>query len=99
LAIPAWDTPPRTLQDWLHQFEAHQIAYKLKQDEGETWIVFPDLFARALVVQEGGGLEALNFELPASADPSPRPAIEQVAAALGWELHDEDGDEKDEDED
>jgi hypothetical protein len=48
---------------------------------------------------QGPAAEAINFEL-AAPDPTPaRLAVEAAATALGWEVHDDEGDEEDEDDD
>lgn len=95
LAIPGWDAPSRTVQDWLRQFEAMGVMPRLKKEEGETWILLPSLSSTALVVQESGELEALNFEIPSGVS-GVRERLEEAAAALGWELYEEEGGDEDE---
>ena len=93
LAIPAWGAPPRDAADWLAGFEAigQPARIEAAPPEGE-WIEVPDLRLRGFLLPEDGRLAAIHFELHAP-DPDPaRLAVEAVALALDWELHDDDED-------
>ena len=60
-----------------------------------TWLEIAPLRLRGYAVIEDGHVTAINFEL---SDPDPRPADpghRAAAAALGWEVHPDDGDDDD----
>jgi hypothetical protein len=101
LALPGWQTPPTTLDDWVTRLTevAGPVAVQRESHEA-TWLEVGALRFRGYVVLEGRRVEAINFELN---DPDPAPAtriIEAAAQSLGWEVHldepDEDEDEEDE---
>src|SRR5262245_60521769 len=100
LALPAWRTPPRTLEEWTTQLgeQAGGRVAGHREPATESWLELSTRRLRGYAVLEGPHVEAINFEL---SDPDPAPAtraVEAAAAALGWEIHpDEDEDEDDED--
>jgi hypothetical protein len=100
LALPDWQTPPRTLDEWVAALSgrAGQVAV-VRESTTVVWLEVGSLRLRGYAVLEGVNVEAINFEL---ADPDPAPAtllLEEVARSLGWELHaDEPGDDSDDDE-
>ncbi len=99
LAIPQWQAPARTLNDWSAALAGLGLDVRVVQDEDrDSWLEIPSLRSRGFAVLDGLTLEAIHFEVAAI---EPEPAIEQLtqaASALGWELHpdnDEDDDEND----
>lgn len=99
LAIPKWDSPPRTLDDWVAGLEVAGHRPEVARDPPDgAWLEIGPLRLRGYVVFEDGAVSAINFELT---DPDPGPAlrlIEAAAEALGWEIHPDDEAEDDEDE-
>lgn len=96
LAIPAWSTPPRSLDDWKSRLASlgHPATSRPEPPEG-TWLDIPSLRLRGLAVVEDGKLSAIYFELD---DPDPSAALaalESAADALGWEVHADEEDEED----
>ena len=97
LCIPAWNAPPRTLADWRDQLQGRGLAPRIVREPDATWLVVEPLGLRGLAVLEGANLSALHVEIEA-ADPAPALALlEESAAALGWEVHDDEDDPDDED--
>jgi hypothetical protein len=99
LALPAWDAPPRSLDDWAAQLAALGHPANVEREPGgECWLEVAPLRLRGYVVSEEGHVAAINFELH---DPDPGPAssvVQSAARALGWEVHSGEG-EDDEDDD
>jgi hypothetical protein len=97
LALPGWQAPPTTLDDWIGQLTALAGPVAVaRESREETWLEIGALRLRGYVVFEGRRVEAINFEL---ADPDPAPAIraiEAAAQALGWEVHPDEPEEDDE---
>ncbi len=97
LALPGWNTPPRTLDDWVGQLTALGASIVVERESaGVSWIEVASMRLRGYAMSEGERLEAINFEL---SDPDPGPAtrlIETAAAALGWEVHPDEPDDDDE---
>ena len=98
LALPAWETPPRTLDEWvaaLRESAGGPVALK-RESPTVAWLEAGPLGIVGYAVIEDGHPTAINFELRDS-DPEPAArAIEAASLALGWELHpDEEGDEDD----
>lgn len=95
LALPAWDTPPTPLDAWTARLAELGHPAKLRRAEGETWLVVLPLHLRGYVVLEGADVGAINFELGAP-DPAEAVALlEGAAAALGWELHEDEDEAQD----
>ncbi|GIW86270.1 MAG: hypothetical protein KatS3mg108_0594 [Isosphaeraceae bacterium] len=93
LAIPAWSTPPRTLEDWVAAFADHGFPAAIEDASDEDAVLTVEsLGLRAFASLEAGRLLALDFDIEA-ADPVPVfDHLSAVTAALGWELHDESDD-------
>ncbi|MBX6311884.1 MAG: hypothetical protein IRY99_03025 [Isosphaeraceae bacterium] len=99
LALPDWNTPPRTIADWTDQLATLGHPARSVHEEGETWIEVPSLRCRGLAVAEEGHLTAIHFELN---DPDPEPAtclLEAAAQVLGWEIHEDEEDDSEVEED
>ena len=95
LAIPAWKTPTRTLDDWRARFEALGHPSAIDRGAEEAWLLVDSAGLRALAVIESEALGALHVEIIAD-DPAPALALLDAAAeGLGWEVHDEDDGEED----
>jgi hypothetical protein len=90
LAIPAWKTQPTTLAQWVEELEKGGSRVEvIRESTGVSWVEVGSLRLRGYAVMEGGGVEAINFELAAS-DIGPGLALLQSAAsALGWELYED----------
>jgi len=100
LALPEWNTPPRTIADWVAQFakEGHRPVLDRESDE-VTLLEIASLRLRGYAVIEGQQVTAINFEL---ADSDHEPAahlVSNAAAALGWEIHPDDGSDDEDDTD
>ncbi|RUL89782.1 hypothetical protein [Tautonia sociabilis] len=99
LLIPSWNTPVRSVDDW--NAELARLGHPpevAREGSDELWLVLERVGARLLAVVEGPTLTAWHAEIDAE-DPAPALAvIDQAAAALGWEVHDEDLDEDEDDE-
>lgn len=96
LAIPAWQAPPRTLEDWKTALESINDAgtVDLERESGTVyWFELPARRLRGYAMLENSEVTAINFEFHA-ADPAPILAeVEALATRLGWELHEDDDDE------
>src|SRR4051812_5147973 len=97
LSLPGWQAPPRTLDDWAGQLAALGHPPAVVRESGSVaWLEVAALRVRGYAVIEGPHVTAINFEL---SDPDPGPAsrlVQAAAAALGWEVHeDEDEEESD----
>ncbi len=100
MAIPGWDTPPHTVDDWAKALgdaaPGHTVGRQSEPSEG-TWLQLGALDLRGLVVMEEGAAAAVHFELTAG-DPAPATAvIEEAARALGWDVYADDDDDDDDD--
>jgi hypothetical protein len=100
LALPGWNVPPTPLSAWVEQFQKQGLAVEaVRESTGVSWVELRALRLRGYAVMQGLCAEAINFEL-AAPEPAPaRQAVETAAAALGWELHDDEDDEDNDDED
>jgi hypothetical protein len=100
LALPAWNTPPISIEAWTQGLAAHGHAATVAREASDiTWIEVGDLRLRGFVVIEAGHVEAINFEIH---DPDPSSAItliESTASDLGWEIHADDDDPDDDNDD
>lgn len=93
LALPAWNTPPRSLDDWSAALAGLGYPPKsAREDADEVWLEVPALRLRGLAVLEGPHVTAINFELH-DPDPAASRLVEGAAAALGWEVHPDEEDE------
>jgi hypothetical protein len=99
LAIPAWQCPPRSLDDWVAQLSAGgERVVMTRESPTVFWLEIASLRTRGYAVLEDQRVEAINFEINAT-DPGPATGlIESAAAALGWEVHPDDPDDRDDDE-
>jgi hypothetical protein len=102
LALPGWNTPPTPLEAWSEALRSagHPVA-TTRESTGVAWLEVGALRLRGYAVLQGDHVEAINFELAGTAgatgpetDPA-RTAVERAAAALGWEVHEDDGEEDD----
>ncbi|WP_422931034.1 hypothetical protein [Singulisphaera sp. PoT] len=99
LALPGWQTPPTTLQEWAKRLEESGSVVDVKRESTNvSWIECSRHRFRGYVVMAGEHIEAINFELSPIDPESARQVIEAAAQALGWEVHEDDG-EDDGDED
>jgi hypothetical protein len=91
LAIPAWNTSPTPLSAWVDQLTGQGLTVALEHESsGVTWLEIGSLRLRGYAVIESGSVEAINFELHAQDTAPSRDAIERAAEALGWEVHEDD---------
>jgi hypothetical protein len=99
LALPGWQTSPTTLDAWVVQLETQGGPVVVtRESSSASRLELGSLRLRGYAILAGRDVEAINFELAAT-DPTPATrAIEAAAEALGWEIHQEDDDEE-EDED
>jgi hypothetical protein len=91
LLVPSWNAPARSVDDWRARLDALGHPPTLvKEGPDEVWLVLEPLGMRMLPVVEGSTLAALHAELDAP-DPAPALALlDEAAAGLDWEVHDED---------
>jgi hypothetical protein len=96
LAIPAWRSPPVSLDEWVNAFTSQGLVVALEPDPPDgVWMEIAALRLRGLVLREDDFASVVHFELSASEPDPARAAIELAAAAVGWETHDDDDDETD----
>ncbi|MCA1685906.1 MAG: hypothetical protein LC745_07935 [Planctomycetia bacterium] len=98
LSLPGWKIEETPLSAWVDQFAKQGlVATVTRESTGVSWIEVHALGLRGYaVIEDGRYVEAINFEL-AAPDPVPaRDALFQAAAALSWDL-DEDDDGSDDD--
>jgi hypothetical protein len=102
LALPGWQTPPTSLDAWVERLTALAGPVVVTREASDaSWLEVGGLRLRGYAVLAGRGrdVEAINFEL---SDPDPTAATQAIrtaAAALGWEVHEDDDEADDEDED
>ncbi len=96
LAIPAWNAPVRSLDEWVSGIAEAGGTAKLRRESSTVgWLLDESLDLEGYVVLESGSPTAINFELKAD-DPSHALAIITAAAhSLGWEIHADDEDDDD----
>ena len=96
LLLPSWNLDPTPLSEWVETLV--ELGYDAKverESAGVSWLEIEALKLRGYAVMDGLTVEAINFELEAN-DPSPaRHALEQAAATLSWEVHQDDEDDAD----
>ncbi len=94
LALPAWNTPETTVDAWVVALsESAGPVIVSREGSAAAWLEVAPMRLRGYVLIESGHAAAVNFELR---DPDPEPstrALEAASAALGWELHADEGDE------
>jgi hypothetical protein len=101
LALPGWKTPPTSLVAWADALRTvrpdHEVT-TTRESTSAAWLEIPALRLSGYAVLQGEQVEAVNFELAGTGDEAnpARLAIEQAAAGLGWEVHDDDGEDDDE---
>jgi hypothetical protein len=104
LALPGWRVADTPLTAWVEQFQAQGLeATATRESTDVWWVEVPALWLRGYAVMDGLRVEAINFELADPDETPARQALERAAAALNWELHEDDdggddGDDEDEDE-
>lgn len=92
LALPGWKIAETPLSTWVEQFAGLGFEADLTRESASvSWIEVPALGLRGYAaIEDGRRVEAINFEL-AAADPAlARDVLARVAAALAWELHEDD---------
>jgi hypothetical protein len=98
LALPEWNAPPRSLDDWAAELSRSGHAPRFEPiSPAAVWIELAPLGLRGYAVLEGPHVTAVNFELTG---PNHEPAINLVSAAarsLGWDVHADDNGEADDD--
>jgi hypothetical protein len=100
LALPAWNAPPRTLDDWQAGLAgAGRPPVVVRESSAASWLELAPLRLRGYVVMEGPHVAAINFELGAPDSAAAARLLESVAHALGWELHPDDLDDPDDSDD
>ncbi len=87
LAIPQWDAPPRTLEDWRGAFESRGYDGTVEVEPDATWLFVDQLGLKAFAVIESERLVALHMEVPDRKEAVE--LVEQIAVELDWELHDD----------
>ncbi|MDR3634629.1 MAG: hypothetical protein P4L84_12560 [Isosphaeraceae bacterium] len=97
LAVPAWNTPPSTLDAWTEALRAQGVAVNVERDPPGAWLEVASLRLRGYALSEGLKVEAINFELSDTDSGPATRLLEAVAASLGWEIHPDEDDETDED--
>ena len=99
LALPAWETPPVKVADWVAGLSVAGGPVVVSRESSDvSWLEVAALRLRGYAVIEDGQVAAINFELR---DPDPGPAtrlLEEATVALGWELHADDDQAPDDDE-
>ena len=91
MALPGWNVNDTPLDVWADGFRGQGLDVAItRESTGVSWVDVTALGLRGYAVMEGKTVEAINFELSAP-DPGPaRDALTRVAAALAWELHEDD---------
>lgn len=99
LAVPAWDTAKTPLTSWVEQLAGQGLEVAVEREStGASWVEVEALRLRGYAMTAGPHVEAINFELGSPGGPA-RLALERAAAALAWELHEDDEDDPNDDED
>lgn len=90
LAIPAWSSPPCPLDAWAGAFSARGHAAQIEIDtDDEANLVVESLGLDGFASLEGGQAVAIDFDIDADDEAAALALLGEVAASLGWELHDE----------
>jgi hypothetical protein len=93
LALPDWNTPARSVSDWVAAFAAvGRTAVVARDDDNDHWIEVAPMRVRGLMDLEAEAVASIHFELH-DADPEPgAKLVEQVARSLGWEIYPDEDD-------
>lgn len=99
LAVPEWNAPARTLDDWVAEFARQGHPARLEPEPPEAaWLEIARLRLRGYALLEGRHVSAVHFEVTA---PDPAEALcvlEAAAQRLSFEVHaDENEDDEDDD--
>ncbi len=96
LALPGWKVVDTPLSAWADQFRSLGFDAALtRESPNVSWIEIPALRLRGYaVLEDGRSVEAINFELRDD-DLETLKTLDQAAAALSWELHEDEDDEVD----
>jgi len=88
LALPAWNTPARSMDDWVEAITEAGASTSIRRESSTVWwLLSPALALEGYALIESGHPSAINFELKAD-DPSHALAVITAAAhSLGWEIH------------
>ena len=71
LAIPAWDTSPTTLAQWLEAFEAQSLVVSIVRDSPQaSWIEVNALRLRGYALMDGIKVEAAQLRAGCTRSPS-----------------------------
>jgi hypothetical protein len=93
LALPNWNTPPRTLTEWVAALTARGHEPQVVRDEdGDIWLEIAPSRLRGLVEVEADRVESIHFELKGPDPARVLKVLDEVARGLGWELYEEDED-------
>ena len=96
LALPEWNAPPRSLDDWVVELDRAGFPPTIERESSQAcWLEVAPLRLRVYALLEGRQVTALHIELTAP-DPEPATTVLQGAAyCLGWTLHDDPDEEED----
>jgi hypothetical protein len=96
LALPEWQTPATRLSEWVEAFRGrgHEVVAS-RESTGVSWVEVPSLRLRGYAVMSGEDVEAINFEIMGQNPSEALSLVTQVAAILGWEVTEDEGDEDD----
>ncbi len=98
LVLPAWDGNPISVSDWIDAFgKGGHDAVLERESAGVSWLVVAAIRLRGYAVMDGLSVEAIHFELDAEDPNSSRHAVEQAAAAVSWEVHEDAEDDENDD--
>jgi hypothetical protein len=90
LALPGWNTEPTPLSRWVSELQSRDVKVVVtRESPGVSWLEVSSERLRGYVLMEGDHVEAINFELAAPDSGPARRLLEATAAALGWDLDDE----------
>lgn len=97
LAIPAWNTPGQPLSCWVDGLaEAGGGPVTVRRESSTVcWLLCPALHTEGYVELEKGQPVAINFEVNAAEPAHARAVLSATAHSIGWEIHDDDGDDDD----
>jgi hypothetical protein len=93
MAIPAHGTPPTSLEAWAAALAAEGHPAALGREDGEPLLRIDSLGLRGHASVEQGAVEAILFDVSGELPE----ALARAAAALGFELHEDEPDEAEDD--